>query len=247
MINWIGAHGAPYKIFKISSITLIIGLISFLISDHFFSLPLPSEKNDFARVVVDEHGRPLRAFADSNGVWRYQTKVQDVSTEYIEALLHYEDRWFYYHPGINPISLLRASIQNIFAGRIISGGSTLTMQVARTFDPHERSYSGKLQQAFRALQLEWHFSKEQILNFYLNYVPFGGPVEGVAAASYMYLDKAPNQLTHAEAALMAVLPQRPSFYRPDRHPKRAQKARDKVLNRLQNTWYWGNTIKIRVC
>ncbi|MBT4077913.1 MAG: penicillin-binding protein 1C, partial [Gammaproteobacteria bacterium] len=114
--------------FKISSITLIIGLISFLISDHFFSLPLPSEKNDFARVVVDEHGRPLRAFADSNGVWRYQTKVQDVSTEYIEALLHYEDRWFYYHPGINPLSLLRASIQNIFAGRIISGGSTLTMQ-----------------------------------------------------------------------------------------------------------------------
>jgi penicillin-binding protein 1C len=236
VINWIGAHGAPYKIFKISSITLIIGLISFLISDHFFSLPLPSEKNDFARVVVDEHGRPLRAFADSNGVWRYQTKVQDVSTEYIEALLHYEDRWFYYHPGINPLSLLRASIQNIFAGRIISGGSTLTMQVARTFDPHERSYSGKLQQAFRALQLEWHFSKEQILSFYLNYVPFGGPVEGVAAASYMYLDKAPNQLTHAEAALMAVLPQRPSFYRPDRHPQRAQKARDKVLNRMQNTW-----------
>ncbi|MCK4709474.1 MAG: transglycosylase domain-containing protein, partial [Gammaproteobacteria bacterium] len=138
--------------------------------------------------------------------------------------------------GVNPFALIRATIQNISAGRIISGGSTLTMQVARTFDPHKRSYSGKLRQAFRALQLEWHFSKEQILNFYLNYVPFGGPVEGVAAASYMYLDKSPDELTHAEAALLAVLPQRPSYYRPDRYPQRAQQARDKVLNRLHNVW-----------
>ena len=110
------------------------------------------------------------------------------------------------------------------------------MQVARIFDPHQNSYPGKLKQSFRALQLEWHFSKEEILNFYLNYAPFGGPIEGVAAASFVYLDKAPNQLTHAEAALLAVLPQRPSHYRPDRHADRARQARDKVLDRMKSVW-----------
>ncbi len=224
------------KWFKITGVFILLCCISFFIADQLFPLPLPAEKNDFAHVVVDEYGRPLRAFADSQGVWRYQTSVENVSPHYIEALLHYEDRWFYYHPGINPLALLRAFIQNMLSGRIISGGSTITMQVARTFDPHKRSYPGKLRQAFRALQLEWHYSKKQILNFYLNYVPFGGPVEGVAAASYMYLDKSPDQLTHAEAALLAVLPQRPSYYRPDRYPLRAQQARDKVLDRLVNVW-----------
>lgn len=224
------------KWFKFTGILLIACLCALLVADRLLPLPLPSAKNDFAHVVVDEQGRPLRAFADSQGVWRYQTRSQDVSAEYIEALLHYEDRWFYYHPGINPLALMRAFMQNMLAGRIISGGSTITMQVARTFDPHKRSYRGKLHQAFRALQLEWHFSKQQILDFYLNYVPFGGPVEGVAAASYMYLDKSPDQLTHAEAALLAVLPQRPSYYRPDRYPQRAQLARDKVLNRLKDVW-----------
>lgn len=224
------------KGFKLSVLFFAVCFFCFLVADQLFPLPLPSADKNFARVVVDEQGRPLRAFADSQGVWRYQTRVEDVSRVYIEALLAYEDRWFYYHPGVNPLALIRAFIQNLAAGRIISGGSTLSMQVARTFDPHKRSYMGKIQQAFRALQLEWHFSKEQILNFYLNYVPFGGPVEGVAAASFMYLDKSPDQLTHAEAALLAVLPQRPSYYRPDRFPERAQQARDKVLNRLHHTW-----------
>ena len=117
---------ADYKQWlKTSTISLILCFTSLLVADHFFPFPLPSSNEDFARVVVDELGRPLRAFADSQGVWRYQTKLQDVSEEYIQALLHYEDRWFYYHPGVNPLALIRAAFQNALAGRIISGGSTL--------------------------------------------------------------------------------------------------------------------------
>ena len=213
---------------------LIVG--AFVLADRWRPLPIPLQQQDPASVVTDEQGRPLRAFPDHQGIWRYQTSLQQVSPDYIEALLHYEDRWFYYHPGINPMALLRAALQNLRAGYTVSGGSTLTMQVARIFEPHPRTLRGKLNQAFRAFQLEWHYSKDEILNFYLNYAPFGGPVEGVAAASYVYLDKAPDQLNHAEAALLAVLPQRPSDYRPDRHPQRARQERDKVLDRMRGIW-----------
>jgi len=219
-----------------AAVPIILASAGFLVADRLVPLPVPLQQQDPATVVTDVQGRPLRAFADRQGIWRYQTSLDQVSPDYIEALLHYEDRWFYYHPGINPMALLRATLQNLRAGYTVSGGSTLTMQVARIFDPHPRTLRGKLHQAFRALQLEWHFSKDEILNFYLNYAPFGGPVEGVAAASYVYLDKAPDQLNLAEAALLAVLPQRPSDYRPDRHPQRARQERDKVLDRMRGVW-----------
>ena len=103
-------------------------------------------------------------------------------------------------------------------GGVISGGSTLTMQVARILEPHDRNVGGKLQQMFRALQLEWHYSKAEILTFYLNLAPFGGPIEGVQTASFAWLHKPALGLSHAEAALLAVLPQAPSRLRPDRHP-----------------------------
>jgi len=218
------------------AVLMVLLCTAFIVADRLLPLPVPLQQQDPATVVTDVQGRPLRAFADRQGIWRYQTSLDQVSPDYIEALLHYEDRWFYYHPGINPMALLRATLQNLRAGYTVSGGSTLTMQVARIFDPHPRTLRGKLHQAFRALQLEWHYSKDEILNFYLNYAPFGGPVEGVAAASYVYLDKAPDQLNLAEAALLAVLPQRPSDYRPDRHPQRARQERDKVLDRMRGVW-----------
>jgi penicillin-binding protein 1C len=113
------------------------------------------------------------------------------------------------------------------------------MQVARLLDPHSRTFHGKLRQLWRTAQLEWHLSKAEILNLYLNRAPFGGTLQGVAAASWAYLGKSPSQLTHAEAALLAVLPQAPSRLRPDRHPQRAQEARDKVLRRLAEFQVWG--------
>lgn len=206
--------------------------------DYSYPLQLPDNQEGFARVVVDRDGELLRTFADSRGIWRYQVTEEQVSPYYLTALLNYEDRWFYYHPGVNPFAMIRAAYQNWDAGRIVSGGSTLTMQVARLFHPHQRSLPGKLRQILRALQLELHFSKREILELYLNHAPFGGTREGVQAASYQYLGKSAEYLTRAEATLLAVLPQAPSRLRPDRHPERAQLARDKVLYRLLNLGVW---------
>lgn len=209
-----------------------------LMLDLSYPLNLPHQQQGFARLVVDRHGEPLRAFADQNGVWRYRVTLDQVSPFYLQALINYEDRWFYWHPGINPLALLRAAWQNLNSETVVSGGSTLTMQVARLLHPHPRTLLGKLQQALRALQLELHFSKEEILELYLNLAPFGGTREGVQTASYQYLGKPLAEVTRAEAALLAVLPQAPSRLRPDRYPQRAQAARDKLLARLQRFGVW---------
>jgi penicillin-binding protein 1C len=218
----------------IGSLLLLIALL--WLADHLWPLPLP--KDDLARVVLAEDGTPLWRFADANGVWRYPVTTNQVSPYYLDALLTYEDRWFYQHPGVNPLALVRATWQNLSGARVVSGGSTLSMQVARLLDPHSRTLPGKLRQLWRTAQLEWHLSKDQILGLYLNRAPFGGTLQGVAAASWAYLGKSPLQLTRADAALLAVLPQAPSRLRPDRHPKRAQAARDKVLTRLAEFEVW---------
>ena len=218
----------------------LLGLFVLLWSaDRLFPLPLPED--DQARVVLAEDGTPLWRFADAEGVWRYPVTPEQVAPAYLQALLSYEDRWFYQHPGVNPLALGRAAWQNLSGGRVVSGGSTLSMQVARLLDPHSRSLPGKLKQLWRTLQLEWHLSKADILTLYLNRAPFGGTLQGVAAASWAYLGKPPSQLTHAEAALFAVLPQAPSRLRPDRHPHAAQAARDKVLRRLAQFQVWTPT------
>jgi len=211
--------------------------------DWLWPLPIADfENRHFAQVVVDKKGKPLRAFADEQGVWRYPVSLDDVSPLYIEALLNYEDRYFYQHFGINPLAVFRAIGQGIRHGRMVSGASTLTMQVARILQPHKKTVAGKLTQMFRALQLEWYYSKDEILTFYLNYAPFGGPVEGIQAASYTYLGKSATDLSHSEAALLAVLPQAPSRYRPDRHVETAVVARDKVLDRLLAQQVWSAQI-----
>ena len=216
--------------------SLVLTMTLLWLADRIWPLPLP--KDDLARVVLAEDGTPLWRFADANGVWRYPVQTREVSPYYLDALLTYEDRWFYRHPGVNPLALVRASWQNLTGARVVSGGSTLSMQVARLLDPHSRTFLGKLRQLWRTAQLEWHLSKDEILNLYLNRAPFGGTLQGVAAASWAYLGKSPAQLTYAEAALLAVLPQAPSRLRPDRHPQHAQQARDKVLRRLGEFQVW---------
>ncbi|TLU68623.1 peptidoglycan glycosyltransferase PbpC [Enterobacter sp. MF024] len=200
--------------------------------------PLPLHEVNPARVVVDEKGIPLWRFADRDGIWRYPVTIEEVSPRYLEALIQYEDRWFWDHPGVNPFSVLRAAWQDLIAGKVISGGSTLTMQVARLLDPHSRTLGGKVRQLWRAFQLEWHLSKRDILTLYLNRAPFGGTLQGVGAASWAYLGKSPAQLSYSEAALLAVLPQAPSRLRPDRWPQRAEAARNKVLNRMASQGVW---------
>ncbi|MEW9680074.1 peptidoglycan glycosyltransferase PbpC [Pseudomonas sp. TE50-2] len=218
------------------AVGVLLGMALLWLADRIWPLPMPGD--DLARVVLAEDGTPLWRFADADGVWRYPVSPQEVSPLYLEALLAYEDRWFYRHPGVNPMALARAAWLNFRGGRVVSGGSTLSMQVARLLDPHDRTLPGKLRQLWRTAQLEWHLSKDEILQLYLNRAPFGGTLQGVAAASWAYLGKSPKHLTPAEAALLAVLPQAPSRLRPDRHPERAQRARDKVLQRLAEYQVW---------
>lgn len=199
--------------------------------------PLPPTGGGGAAVVVAADGTPLRTYPSRDGVWRYPVTPGEVAPRYLEALLGYEDRWFYWHPGFNPVALARAGWQWLAHGRIVSGGSTLTMQVARLVDPGlaalpSRSPAAKLLQIARAVQLEWHFSKDEILGLYLAHAPMGGIVEGVEMGARLWLGKSARDLSRAEAALLTALPQAPSRLRPDRHPQAAQAARDKVLDRM---------------
>ncbi|MDY7579021.1 penicillin-binding protein 1C [Herbaspirillum sp. RTI4] len=217
-----------YGLMVLTAFVLLIGVL-----DRIFPLPIPGRGAPFSTLVVARDGTPLRAFPDQEHVWRYPVTLQDLAPQYIDTLVYFEDRAFFYHPGINPFSLLRAVWQWLRNGRVISGGSTLTMQVARIIDNTRHTPSGKLRQILRALQLELHYSKREILTLYVNYVPMGGVLEGVEAGSRAYLGKSALKLTLADTALLTVLPQSPSRLRPDRYPARAQSARDKVLNRLR--------------
>jgi penicillin-binding protein 1C len=208
-----------------------------LVLDRLFPLPLPDGRGG-STVVLARDGTPLRAFPDDDGVWRYPVAIEDVSPLYVQALLTYEDRWFWRHPGVNPLALARAFAQWIAHGRLVSGGSTLTMQVARILDGTPHSAAGKLRQILRALQLEAHLSKREILTLYLDRAPFGGTIEGVEAAAWAYLGKPAARLSRAEAALLAVLPQAPSRLRPDRNADAARRARDKVLDRMAELGAW---------
>lgn len=210
--------------------------------------PLPAAARGDAPgvlVVLAQDGTPLRSWAGADGSLRHPITPDDVSPHYLQALLQYEDRWFDWHPGVNPVALVRAAWQWAWHGRIVSGGSTLTMQVARILDASlddagaaPRSVATKLRQIGRALQLEAHLSKREILTLYLNHAPMGGQVQGVEMASRAYLGKAARELSPAEAALLVALPQTPSRLRPDRAPGAAQAARDKVLARMVALGVW---------
>ena len=221
----------------LTGITLVVALVLGLD----FAFPLPSRSAEQSTLVVlAEDGTPLRAWPSGDGALRHPITPDAVSPAYLQALLAYEDRWFYRHPGVNPAALARAAWQWARSGHIVSGGSTLTMQVARLIDPavDRRTVSAKLRQIARALQLELHLSKAEILTLYLNEAPMGGQIEGVEMASRAYLGHPSRELSQAEAALLVALPQSPSRLRPDRAAAKAQAARDKVLARMQELGVW---------
>src|SRR5215831_117881 len=223
-------------VLKKLAVVMVILLLLLQALDWCFPLPSPGRDSPYAMIVVARDGTPLRAFPGDDHVWRHRVSLNEVSPLYLDALVTYEDRMFRWHPGVNPLALLRAGWQWIRHGHIVSGGSTITMQVARMISPTHRTIAGKLIQIARAFQIERHYTKNEILTLYINYAPMGGVLEGVEAASRAYLGKSSNRLTHAEAALLTVLPQLPSRLRPDRYPQRAQLARDKVLRRMKSRW-----------
>ena len=187
----------------------------------------------FSTLVVDRDGRLLRPYTTLDGRWRLPAGREQVDPRFLQLLLAYEDKRFGAHRGVDPLALGRAFTQLLGHGRIISGASTITMQVARLLEPRtERSLTAKLRQMVRALELEVTLSKDEILALYLSLAPYGGNLEGVRAASLAYFGKEPRRLTLGEAAMLVALPQSPEQRRPDRSANAARNARDRVLDRL---------------
>jgi penicillin-binding protein 1C len=197
--------------------------------------PLPlTQAQQVSTTVVDRNGKLLRAYAMADGRWRLPVDAQaGVDPGYLKLLLAYEDRRFRSHAGVDPLALGRAALQLVTRGHIVSGGSTITMQLARLMEPRrERSVYAKLRQMVRAFELERQLGKDQILDLYLALAPFGGNLEGIRAASIGYFGKEPKRLSLAESALLVALPQSPETRRLDRYPETARIARDRVLDRM---------------
>ncbi len=183
-------------------------------------------------VVVDREGRLLRPYLTADGRWRLPVGLDDVDPRFVKLLFAFEDRRFESHGGVDARAVLRAAGQALVSRRVVSGASTLTMQVARLLEPREtRDLSAKATQALRALDLERRFSKREILELYLAFAPYGGNLEGVRAASLAWFGKEPKRLSLGEAAALVALPQSPETRRPDRFPEALRKARDRVLAR----------------
>src|SRR5260370_39853400 len=213
----------------IASVTIAIG--AWVVSLG----PLPlAQARQISTTIVDRNGKLLRVYAMADGRWRLPVDARTgVDPGYLKLLLAYEDRRFYSHAGVDPLALGRAAFQLVTRGQIVSGGSTITMQLARLMEPRrERSVYAKLRQMVRALQIERQLDKNQILDLYLALAPFGGNLEGVRAASIAYFGKEPKRLSAAESALLVALPQSPETRRVDRYPDVARAARDRVLDRV---------------
>lgn len=208
------------------------GLLVVLLLLQFWPLPTSLQKRDYARLILADNGELLGARIAADQQWRF-APVTELPDKYQQALLLFEDRRFFLHPGIDPLAIARASWGNVKAGRVTSGGSTLTMQLARMLrDDPPRTLPNKALEALSALHLEWHFSKDELLNLYASHAPFGGNIVGLRAAAWRYFGREPEQLSWAEAATLAVLPNSPALIHPGRDRERLRQKRDQLLQRL---------------
>lgn len=189
----------------------------------------PSPMPPMGREILDRDGRLLAVLPAPGGVWRFATSPSEVSPDFVRLLLRTEDRWFWVHPGIDPPALARAAWQWARAGHVVSGGSTITMQVVRLLEPRPRTLRSKAIEIARALQLEAHRSKAEILGMWLSLAPYGGNLEGVRAGALAWFGVPPGQLDPAQSALLVAIPRRPEALRPDRHAPAALAVRNRVL------------------
>lgn len=211
---------------------MVLGPIMILSGLYWFSLPRPLFDDPCSTVLLDRQGELLGARIADDGQWRFPS-VDSLPEKYRKAAILYEDRFFYYHPGVNPVSLFRALLQNLRKGEIVSGGSTISMQVIRLSRKGKpRTIFEKMVEIFLALRLELTASKEDILCLYASHAPFGGNVVGIDAASWRYYGRPPDQLSWAETATLAVLPNAPSLIHPGKNPLQLIDKRDRLLDKL---------------
>ncbi len=218
------------RLFKI----VLSGIGVFVLALFLFPLPKDMLFPSSSQIVRSSSGGILRVFLSEDEMWRMHESLDRMSPHLKSAVLEYEDRYFYLHPGFNPVSIARAVLVNAKAKEFKQGGSTITMQLARMIEARPRTLRAKLIESFRTVQLELFYSKDEILERYLNLTPYGGNIVGVSAASYVYYGKSASNLTIAEASLLASIPNNPNFRRPDIYPERAKRARNSILDLIAN-------------
>lgn len=212
-----------FKPIKFLLLLAILGGLLTLILNYFFPVTyvLP-----YSRLVYDQDSVLLHAYLASDDKWRFETNLNDLSPEYLKALLTKEDNFYYYHLGVNPLAVFRAAFHNVLRQKRISGASTITMQVVRLLEPRERTWKNKIIEMVRAWQLETILSKTEILKLYINLIPFGGNIEGIRAASFFYFQKHPKNLSVAQWSLFTVIPNQPNSLRLGKNNQRIKQARD---------------------
>ena len=209
---------------------LVFSYLLFLFLDKLF--PVSLERLSYSTVVVSSDGTVMSAYLSKDQKWRIKIRREDIPEGLKKEFIYKEDRYFYYHPGVNVFALCKAFFRDLRARHVVSGASTISMQVARMLHPEPRTFANKFKEIFRAMQLERHYTKEQILEMYFNLLPYGGNVEGLKAASLIYLNKKPVDLSPAEIATLMIVPNNPNKYRLGINNPTIVKERNKWLVRF---------------
>ncbi len=211
---------------------MLAGAATFLLVDRLF----PFRPNiPYATQVTAAEGELLYAFLSKDEKWRLYAGVDEITPLLRQTLLYKEDKYFYRHPGVNPLAVWRAFGTNLLKGRRTSGASTITMQVARLLEPRPRTYRSKLIEILHALQLEWHYSKPEILQLYCNLIPFGGNIEGIKAASLLYYGKPPQLLSLSEITTLTIIPNQPNRLQPGKNNPALLQQRDHWLRAFEKS------------
>jgi penicillin-binding protein 1C len=222
-------HTKRYRIGRALLISMISMVILFTVLSMLFPLP---DRIEYSTVILDSRGEPIHAFLTRDQQWRMRTDLAEISPLLRKTIIAKEDKYFYYHPGINLAAIIKAFAGNIVHPRQLTGASTITMQVARALEPGPRTYIHKIVEVFRAFQLEWKYSKDEILQLYLNLVPYGGNIEGVKSAAWFYFKKNPDHLSLAEITALAIIPNRPASLIIGKNNDRIVAARNRWLKRF---------------
>lgn len=217
------------RLLKKTGIALVLLFVLFILLNWLFPLP---DKVEYSTVITDNKGELINAYLTSDQKWRMKTELGEISPLLKKTIIAKEDKYFYSHPGVNLFAVTRAFFKNIIRMKRTSGASTITMQVARALEPRKRNIFSKIIETFRAFQLEWKYSKSEILQLYMNLVPYGGNIEGVKAASYLYFKKNPDHLSLAEITALSIIPNRPSSLVMGRNNDRIISERNRWLKKF---------------
>lgn len=222
------------RLIKKSFRFILISAVALFAVFHFLRWCFPlNVEVPYSTVISADDGTVLHAYLSKDSKWRMDVTEKEVNPQLIKAILNKEDKYFYFHYGVNPVAVIRALFNNILHQRKTSGASTITMQVVRLLYPAPRTWTNKITEAFRATELEWQYSKDEILNLYLNLIPYGGNIEGVKAASVFYFGKLPSALSLAESVTLCIIPNRPNSLRPGRFNETIRRERNKWLHRFE--------------